>query len=271
MLCTWIVSNSRHVPPLSSSMQSRLQRLPRAQGPVQPTARPVLLRPIRPTRCSSVAASAAWQRADAAQAAPALARRAPLALHAQSPRRAQRPARGSAPRRRVRCAALLPRPAGGAPLIPDDLPEGLRIEAAPEGSQGDIEYDEESKVVRIPLSATDGGRRTKLVMFTCNKCGGRSARLVNPLAWEKGAVFCQCQNCDVWHMLAANNPKIVEEIRYDDPEGQRGRREALLQKARAEVAADAAAGAGGDSMDSADTAVDPGLGGGGGGGVSSRP
>ena len=44
-------------------------------------------------------------------------------------------------------------------------------EAALDGSQSDVEYDEESKTVRVPLSAMDGGRRTKLVMFTCNKCG----------------------------------------------------------------------------------------------------
>lgn len=49
--------------------------------------------------------------------------------------------------------------------------------------------------------------------------GGRSARLVNPLAWERGAVFAQCQPCGVWHTLAAQ-PHIIEEIRYNDPEWQ---------------------------------------------------
>ncbi len=42
-------------------------------------------------------------------------------------------------------------------------------------NQTDVEFDEKDKVVRIPLSATDGGRRTKLVMFTCNKCGESAA------------------------------------------------------------------------------------------------
>ena len=28
-------------------------------------------------------------------------------------------------------------------------------------------------------------------------------------------MFCQCQHCEVWHTLAANNPAIYEEIRYD--------------------------------------------------------
>ena len=54
--------------------------------------------------------------------------------------------------------------------------------------------------------------------------GGRSARLVNPIAWEKGLVFAQCQHCDVWHTLAANNPRIYEEVRYDRSggDGKRG-------------------------------------------------
>ncbi|KAG2438104.1 hypothetical protein HXX76_005713 [Chlamydomonas incerta] len=84
----------------------------------------------------------------------------------------------------------------------------------------EVEYDEEKKVVRIPLSALgDGTRRSKLVLFTCNKCGGRSARLVNPVAWEKGVVFGQCSKCGVWHVLQANNKKIFEEVRYkEDPE-----------------------------------------------------
>ncbi|EFJ47616.1 hypothetical protein VOLCADRAFT_91932 [Volvox carteri f. nagariensis] len=73
----------------------------------------------------------------------------------------------------------------------------LRIEAKEEDGTSNIDYDEENKVVRIPLSALgpEGQRRTKLVLFTCNKCGGRTARLVNPIAWDKGAVFGQCAKC----------------------------------------------------------------------------
>jgi hypothetical protein len=55
--------------------------------------------------------------------------------------------------------------------------------------------------------------------------GGRSARLVNPIAWEKGAVFAQCQHCEVWHTLAAH-PSIIEEIRYNDPEWQQQQQQA---------------------------------------------
>lgn len=31
-------------------------------------------------------------------------------------------------------------------------------------------------------------RRSLLVKFTCNLCSGRSERLVNPVAWNKGMV-----------------------------------------------------------------------------------
>ena len=48
--------------------------------------------------------------------------------------------------------------------------------------------------------------------------GGRTARLVNPIAWENGVVFGQCGKCEVWHVLSAKNPTIFEEVRYkEDP------------------------------------------------------
>lgn len=101
--------------------------------------------------------------------------------------------------------------------MPEPIPEDVKLEVDPDGGAKQTTYDEEGKVVRIPLSALgEGQRRTKMVMFTCNKCGGRSARLVNPVAWDKGAVFAQCQHCDVWHTLAAH-PSIIEEVRYNDP------------------------------------------------------
>ncbi|GLI64830.1 hypothetical protein VaNZ11_008135 [Volvox africanus] len=104
----------------------------------------------------------------------------------------------------------------------EPVPADLRIEAKEEDGTSDIEYDEQNKVVRIPLSALgpEGQRRTKLVLFTCNKCGGRTARLVNPIAWDKGAVFAQCAKCSVWHVLSAPNKKIFEEVRYNQEDQQ---------------------------------------------------
>jgi len=122
--------------------------------------------------------------------------------------------------------------AGGEPTAVDPLPKGLRIEPDPDAGAKQVTYDEASNTVKIPLTMVadegDGGaspgrrRRTKLVMFTCKPCGHRSARMVNPVAWEKGLVFGQCQHCGAWHTLAANNPSIYEEIRFDKDAGGAG-------------------------------------------------
>jgi hypothetical protein len=100
------------------------------------------------------------------------------------------------------------------------LPEGLRIEPDPDSTSKDVTYDEVSNTVRIPLGllSDTSKRRSKLVLFTCKPCGHRTARMVNPLAMERGLVFAQCAGCGAWHNLAANNPKLYEEIRYDKEE-----------------------------------------------------
>lgn len=51
--------------------------------------------------------------------------------------------------------------------------------------------DSESGTVKIDLQLP---RRSMLVQFTCDKCTGRSERLVNPLAWNKGMVS-PCRLC----------------------------------------------------------------------------
>lgn len=49
----------------------------------------------------------------------------------------------------------------------------VQLELNTDSAAKEVLYDEETKTVRIPLAAvTDGQRRTKMVMFTCNKCGG---------------------------------------------------------------------------------------------------
>ncbi|KAL4436351.1 hypothetical protein ABPG77_009913 [Micractinium sp. CCAP 211/92] len=70
--------------------------------------------------------------------------------------------------------------------------------------------------VRIDLQLP---RRSLLVQFTCNVCGGRSERLCNPIAWQKGLVIAQCQHCPSWHKLA-DAANLVEEIRYADLESE---------------------------------------------------
>ena len=47
--------------------------------------------------------------------------------------------------------------------------------------------------------------------------GGRTERLVNPIAWERGMVIVQCEHCKAWHKVA-DAANLVEEIRYADLE-----------------------------------------------------
>lgn len=109
--------------------------------------------------------------------------------------------------------------------IDGPVPEGVQLElkAAEEGEG--LEWDPSSKTLRLPVSVLEeeggqGGRRSRLVVFTCNKCGGRTARKVNPIAWDEGLVMGQCAQCQVWHVLSAKNKAIYEEIRYSDDSSQ---------------------------------------------------
>lgn len=47
-------------------------------------------------------------------------------------------------------------------------------------------------------------RRTMAVQFTCNRCGTRTERRINPKAYSDGTVFVQCSGCDVHHKLVDN-------------------------------------------------------------------
>ena len=75
-------------------------------------------------------------------------------------------------------------------------------------------------VYRVNLKDLEGAsRRSLLVSFTCNACGGRSERLVNPLAWEKGMVIVQCEQCKAWHKIA-DSQGMVEEYRFDNSDDE---------------------------------------------------
>lgn len=48
----------------------------------------------------------------------------------------------------------------------------VKLEVAKDTAAKEVTYDEATKTIKIPLAAvSDGQRRTKMVMFTCNKCG----------------------------------------------------------------------------------------------------
>ncbi|MCL7050891.1 hypothetical protein MKW94_014335 [Papaver nudicaule] len=60
-------------------------------------------------------------------------------------------------------------------------------------------------------------RRSLRVQFTCDKCGERTKRLVNRLAFERGTIFVQCAGCLRHHKLVDNLGLIVEyDFRKDE-------------------------------------------------------
>ncbi|KAL6209196.1 hypothetical protein ACLB2K_020139 [Fragaria x ananassa] len=51
---------------------------------------------------------------------------------------------------------------------------------------------------------TKSPRRRMLVAFTCNICGQRTTRAINPHAFTDGTVFVQCCGCNAFHKLVDN-------------------------------------------------------------------
>ncbi|CAL9040241.1 unnamed protein product [Musa banksii] len=60
-------------------------------------------------------------------------------------------------------------------------------------------------VLTFPWSLyTRSPRRRMRVVFTCNVCGQRTTRAINPHAYTDGTVFVQCCGCNVFHKLVDN-------------------------------------------------------------------
>lgn len=62
-------------------------------------------------------------------------------------------------------------------------------------------------------------RRTSRLHFTCNICGHRNEKLVNPRAWHEGTVFARCDGCSIVHKLK-DNLNLIDEIVYSRDEEQ---------------------------------------------------
>ncbi|KAM0866618.1 hypothetical protein ACQ4PT_042507 [Festuca glaucescens] len=61
------------------------------------------------------------------------------------------------------------------------------------------------EVSTLPWSLfTKSPRRRMRVAFTCNVCGQRTTRAINPHAYTDGTVFVQCCGCNVFHKLVDN-------------------------------------------------------------------
>ncbi|PSR99548.1 Mitochondrial protein import protein [Actinidia chinensis var. chinensis] len=90
--------------------------------------------------------------------------------------------------------------------------EGPSVPAGADPSSG-IE-----KVSTFPWSLfTKSPRRRMRVAFSCNVCGQRTTRAINPHAYTDGTVFVQCCGCNVFHKLVDNLNLFHEMKCYVNP------------------------------------------------------
>lgn len=63
-----------------------------------------------------------------------------------------------------------------------------------------------------PQIKRQSSRRSRTLAFTCNVCGHRSRRRVNPSALDTGTVFVQCANasCMVFHKVCARHKAVAQ-------------------------------------------------------------
>ncbi|KAH6821401.1 Zim17-type zinc finger protein [Perilla frutescens var. hirtella] len=79
---------------------------------------------------------------------------------------------------------------------------GMEGPPVPAGSDSDSAIE---RVSTFPWSLfTKSPRRRMRVAFTCNVCGHRTTRAINPHAYTDGPVFVQCCGCNVFHKLVDN-------------------------------------------------------------------
>ncbi|KAM7514027.1 hypothetical protein LguiA_003610 [Lonicera macranthoides] len=100
--------------------------------------------------------------------------------------------------------------------------EGPPVPAGPE-SESSTE-----RISTFPWSLfTKSPRRRMRVAFTCNVCGQRTTRAINPHAYTDGTVFVQCCGCNIFHKLV-DNLNLFHEMKcyvnpsfnYRDPKGE---------------------------------------------------
>ncbi|KAL2468182.1 Zim17-type zinc finger protein [Forsythia ovata] len=78
---------------------------------------------------------------------------------------------------------------------------GMEGPSVPAGS----ESQSTERVSTFPWSLfTKSPRRRMRVAFTCNVCGQRTTRAINPHAYTDGTVFVQCCGCNIFHKLVDN-------------------------------------------------------------------
>ncbi|KAF3446843.1 hypothetical protein FNV43_RR12023 [Rhamnella rubrinervis] len=117
------------------------------------------------------------------------------------------------------------------PTLSKDAAMGLVLSAASvrgwttgsgmEGPSIPVGFEDGSGTDRIstfPWSLfTKSPRRRMRVAFTCNVCGQRTTRAINPHAYTDGTVFVQCCGCSVFHKLVDNLNLFHEMKCYVNP------------------------------------------------------
>ncbi|KAG6419720.1 hypothetical protein SASPL_116230 [Salvia splendens] len=92
---------------------------------------------------------------------------------------------------------------------------GMEGPSSPAGSDLDSGME---RVSTFPWSLfTKSPRRRMRVAFTCNVCGQRTTRAINPHAYTDGTVFVQCCGCNLFHKLVDNLNLFHEMKCYVDP------------------------------------------------------
>ncbi|XP_041021868.1 uncharacterized protein LOC121263132 [Juglans microcarpa x Juglans regia] len=90
--------------------------------------------------------------------------------------------------------------------------EGPSIPAGAEDGSGT------ERISTFPWSLfTKSPRRRMRVAFTCNVCGQRTTRAINPHAYTDGTVFVQCCGCHIFHKLVDNLNLFHEMKCYVNP------------------------------------------------------
>uniref|UniRef100_A0A7N0T0E7 DNL-type domain-containing protein n=1 Tax=Kalanchoe fedtschenkoi TaxID=63787 RepID=A0A7N0T0E7_KALFE len=117
------------------------------------------------------------------------------------------------------------------PIMSQDAAMGLVLSAAsvrgwttgsgmegPPVPAGAEEGSGTEKVSTFPWSLfTKSPRRRMRVAFTCNVCGQRTTRAINPHAYTDGTVFVQCCGCNIFHKLVDNLNLFHEMKCYVNP------------------------------------------------------
>ncbi|KAJ6411950.1 hypothetical protein OIU84_005087 [Salix udensis] len=92
---------------------------------------------------------------------------------------------------------------------------GMEGPSVPAGAEDGFNAE---KVSTLPWSLfTKSPRRRMRVAFTCNICGQRTTRAINPHAYTDGTVFVQCCGCNVFHKLVDNLNLFHEMKCYVNP------------------------------------------------------